>query len=132
MTDLRDVQVGDTVWIVPQKRRHGNQEPGFIAVVSNVARKYATAKHDEGNWNRAYEFVRENGNSKETPDSNTRVNGYGFDVYHSECEVMEKERQSQIRNSLPDRLVDRWSRLKKMPIACVEQIHRILNEYGVE
>jgi hypothetical protein len=132
MVDLRDVKVGEAVFVVPQKRRHGNQEPGFIAVVSNVARKYATASHDEGNWNRIYEFVRESGASKEGPDSNARVNGFGFDVYHSESEFLEAQRQHQIRTSLPGRIIDRWGRLQIMPIACAEQIHAILNEYGVE
>jgi hypothetical protein len=132
MVDLRDVKVGDAVFVVPQKQRHGNQEPGFIAVVSKVARKYAIANHNKGNWNRIYEFVRESGASKESPDSNLRVNGFGFDVYHSESEFFEAQRRHQIRTSLPGRIVDRWGRMKIMPHACIERIHAILNEYGVE
>lgn len=132
MVDLRDVKVGQSVFIVPQKSRHSQQEPGFTAVVTKVARKYATAQTNDGKWKREYEFNREFGSNKEKPDSNVRVNGFGFDVYHDVAEVVEQERQCQIRGALPARLVNSWGSLKDIPIECVEKIHALLTEYGVE
>jgi hypothetical protein len=131
MADLTDVKVGDTVWIVPQRQRWGKQENGFTATVTNVARKYAIAKTSE-QWVREYCFHRDCGASKEKPDSNARVNGFGFDVYHNEAEVEELDRQRKLRDALHNRVVTRWGGIKEMPIACVEKIHAILNEYGVE
>jgi len=132
MVDLRDVTVGQSVFIVPQKSRHAKQEQGFAAVVTKIGRKYATATATDGKWKREYEFNREFGSSKEKPDSNVRVNGFGFDVYHDVAEVVEQERQRQVRALLPARLVNRWGSLKDIPFECVEKIHALLTDYGVE
>jgi hypothetical protein len=131
MADLRDVKIGDTVWIVPQRRRHSNQDPGFPAKVSNVARKYAFAYRVDGKWANPYWFHRNNGASKEQPDSNARVNGMGFDVYHSEDEFKKETVEMQEKNALLNRLDNCYGReVRKLPPEAVREITAILDRYA--
>jgi hypothetical protein len=127
MTDLMDVKVGDSVFIVPQKQRWGQQQEGFTAVVSSVARKYAIAKTD-GQWVREYCFHRNCGASKEAPDSNERANGYGFDVYHSEDEYRKAVQAANEKEELIRRLDRGFSvEIRRLPPEAVREIIAILD-----
>ena len=129
-SDLRELKVGDTVFIVPQKRRHCERESGFEGIVSAVGRKYATAKNTSGQWIREFTFHRDSGCSKEDPNSNARVNGYGFDVYSSESDYNIKLHQSQRMASLLNRLDCGYqSKARKLTPEAVEAIHSILDQH---
>ncbi len=131
MADLRDVKVGDTVWIVPQKRRHSSQDPGFSATVSNVARKYAFAYRIDDKWMKPYWFHRESGASKEEKDSNARANGFGFDVYHSESEYLKELQAANEKEAFVRRLDRGFScEIRKLPPEAVREITAIFDRYA--
>jgi len=126
MSKFRDLKAGDGVFVVWQRPRN-QTTPGRagVSIVEKVGRKYAYIPHNE-------KFCLETGMSIHSKDSNTRSNGYGFDVYFTEDEFLKKKQESSEVSRLNDRLCDRWGKLKKLPTSTVEAIHHVLDEDGIE
>lgn len=131
MPDLRDVKVGDAVWIKPQHSRWGGDQPGFIAEVCKVARVYARACIGSGYATTYHEFHRDTGASKEKPDSNARANGFGFDVYHSEDEFKKELQAANEKKALIRRLDRGFAvEIRKLPPEAVREITAILDRHA--
>lgn len=126
---LKSLKVGDTVFVVHQKRRHEKECRSHPSKVVKVGRKYAWL-----DCHRDAKFSLETGMSVHHPDDNARANGYGFDVYHSEAAFNAKR---YIRNEfrrLAERIVSPYSgrHLVDLPHDAVVAIHKILDEAGIE
>ena len=132
VTTLRDVGVGDTVFVVEQndryRQREGKPRKTSSQVVSRVGRKYAYI--GEGHLEK--KFDRETGISWHHPDHNARSNGYGFDVYVNEQEYVKDQHDKSEAKRLQERMCDRLGRLYKFTPAVVDAIHEILDAEGLD
>lgn len=123
---LRDLKVGDEVFVVNQKRRHGDVRSTTNAKIVRVGRKYAYIKpygHAE------LPFCRESGCSVHTDDSNARVNGFGFDVYRSQADYEAEELAAAEFLRLQARICSPFNGLRKLPPGIVFDIHAVLDAY---
>lgn len=126
---LKDIKVGDEVFVVNQNSRYRNRENlppvTYSAFVTKVGRQYGYIGDKK--------FSLDTGYSQHPPDSNARVNGYGFDVYISQ-EAYEKKLWDRLNyDRLKDRLVSRgWTGLIELPPSAVEAIHAILDEHQID
>lgn len=121
---LSDIKAGDIVFVVNQQPRHSEKPPETAhATVTRVGRKY-------GYFDRGYrqqKFDLETGYSVSS-DCNARANGYGFDVYLSEGEYIDKQHEASERRRLQDRLIDRHGRLvDELSREAIAAIHEILD-----
>jgi len=131
--NMSDVKVGDTVFIVKQKkRRFSDQEPGFEAVIVKVGRKYATAESG-AQWRQEWVFRRDSGCSYHGKDCNERANGYGFDVYHNEEEYTKHCAETAARQQLCRRLDRSFpSEIQRLPHEAIMQITAILDKHKTD
>ena len=60
-----------------------------------------------------------------------RANGFGFDVYDSQADWAKQQRDIHQLRELGERLISH-GRLRFMPPECVEKIHAVLDEFGIE
>lgn len=123
---LRDLKVGDEVFVVNQKRRHGGDRGTTNAKIVRVGRKYAYIKpygYAE------LPFCRESGYSVHTDDSNARVNGFGFDVYRSQADYEAEELAAAEFLRLQSRICFPFYGLKKLPPDIVGAIHAALDTH---
>lgn len=128
--DLSDIKVGDTVFVVLQKRRHSTQDPGFLAIVTSVGRKYATCQQSDSQWKRDFKFDRKTGVSVHPGDHNSRANGFGWDVYRDEPSYQKQLHEWNRLTSLQARLDAGYrSCVRDLPSEAVEEIHAILDRY---
>ena len=128
--DLSDIKVGDTVFVVMQKSRHSEQEPGFSAIVTTVGRKYATCQRQYAQWKRDFKFDRKTGVSVHEGDHNQRCNGFGWDVYRDESSYQKQLHEWNRRASLQARLDAGYrSCVRDLPFDAVEEIHAILDRH---
>jgi len=121
---LRNIQVGDTVFVVNQQRRHSTTQPiGRYEIVFRVGRKYGFIQRGSCEER----FTLDTGHSAHT-DCNARANGLGFDVYVSE-EHYQKQRHAQTeRQRLRERIVTHHGSLSpKLSDKTVAAIHEILD-----
>jgi len=121
---LRNIQVGDTVFVVNQLRRHSTtQSVGRYETVLSVGRKYGYFQR--GSCEEKFDL--DTGHSAHT-DCNARANGLGFDVYVSE-EHYQKQRHAQAeRQRLRERIVTHYGSLSpKLSDTAVAAIHEILD-----
>lgn len=126
---IRDLKVGDTVFVVRQRRRGEKEHRTEELTVEKVGRQYAYL--DGGYYD--VPFCRDTGQSVHKKDCNARSNGYGFDVYlcRGEWEKMFIEKDAKQR--LQKRLVKpHWGGLVDLAPEVVDRIHAILDEAGVE
>ena len=124
---LKGIAVGDSVFVVDQNNRYQKDQPRNThhEIVTKVGRKYGyfMSGHFE------QKFHLDSGMSFEHPDSNSRINGRGFDVFVSEQEYLKLEYQSSEFFRLEDRLItSRMSGLKDLSPTAVEEIHKILDQ----
>ena len=110
MSDLRDRKVGDSVFVVHQKKRWASEQRKELVKIAHIGCKYGTLK-GYGNIDR---FELSTGQSHHGNDHNARVNGRGFDVYRSEEEYNSSVHAANELRRLTDRLVDRFGRLKNL------------------
>lgn len=121
---LKDLKVGDTIFVVRQQTRSCKEWRTSTETVSKVGRKYAYWKSGHAE----YPFHKDTGVSAHK-ELNERANGYGFDVYTCEEEWRaELHAQSEFKR-LGDRLCDRWGRLKPLPHEVVKLIHDMLDRW---
>jgi hypothetical protein len=129
--DMSDVKVGDTVFIVEQKRRFSEQKPGFTATITKVGRKYAEAESNHG-YKATWKFDRSSGCSSHT-DCNARANGYGFDVYHNEAERVKFVEMWEAKDALLRRLDHGYAvEIRRLPHEAIMQITAILNQHKTD
>lgn len=127
MKTLKDLKVGDEVFVVQQKSRYQKTEARTSTeTISKVGRQYAYFM--DGRWEQ--KFCRETGQSAHK-EWNTRANGHGFDVYLNEEDYHRKQFEAEEFKRLEARLV-RFSNLRHLPPDAVEQIHNILDANGME
>ena len=124
MKTLRDLKLGDSVFVVHQKRRYASEQKMEMKIITRVGRLYAYIDADQ--------FFRDTGSSHHGPDSNARANGYGFDVYVSEDAYRQKQHEASEHERLQGRLVDRFFRLNKLTPKVVAAIHGLLDEWQAE
>lgn len=126
---IRDLKVGDTVFVVHQLRRGEKEHRAGEKTVIKVGRQYA---YLEGGY---YDmpFCRDTGESVHKKDSNARSNGDGFDVYLCRWDweklVIEKDAQQRLQKRL---VKPHWGGLVDLAPEVVDRIHAILDEAGVE
>lgn len=118
--------VGDTVFIVPQKR--GPQSIAGLQKVIKIGRKYGYVQgyHD------SVPFRLDNGESH-SDDYRTRSNGYGFDVYFSEADYLAKKEAREQFARLCNRLyANTWKDIIGMSPQAVMSMHAILDAEGID
>jgi len=124
---LRDLKVGDEVFVVHQRSRNQKerrQESGFVV---RVGRKYAYIESKELH---IAPVCRDTGCSVHVPDNNNaRINGYGFDVYRNEAEYQRERTESSELKRLQDRLCARPYGIKALPPDVVADIHAVLDAH---
>ena len=123
---LRDLKVGDTVFVVHQllrtKKEHRTEEKTVI----KVGRQYAYLAGGYYDM----QFSRETGASVHPKDCNARANGYGFDVYLSRCDWEKLVADTEAKQRLQKRLVRCYGTLVDLSPEVVGRIHAILDDAG--
>lgn len=125
---FRNLKVGDTVFVVHQRRRGQTEERSEHMQVIRIGRKYAyVEKH-----NREEVFCLDTGNSVHKDDT-TRANGYGFDVYLCEDDYRTMQRDSTEFSRLQNRLLHpvHSYRIIDLSPMIVTAIHEILDKFGI-
>lgn len=123
----KKLKVGDTVFVVYQKRRRETEHRTETAIVSKVGRKYAYVTLNRQEW----PFYPDTGMSAEK-DSNARINGWGFDVYHCREDWEQEQRQLAEYKRLKSRLVlNSWGGFVNLNPDAVAEIHAVLDKHGV-
>lgn len=120
---LRNLKVGDTVFVVQQERR-GQEPVTSREVIARVGRKYAYFARYCGE----VPFCRETGKSHHPGECNARANGLGFDVYQREEDYRREQHETSEHKRLADRITDRWHQLVKFAPEVVAKIHAVLDE----
>lgn len=123
---LRDLKVGDTVFVVQQASRGKTLRRCSTEVITKVGRKYGY--FGGGNtWEQAFQLS--TGASYHGIEGHcTRMNGYGFDVYLCEADYLKEQHDEAKADRLRVRLVDRLGRLVKLTPEVVTKIHAVLDE----
>lgn len=129
MTDLTGLKVGDTVFVVHQRRRRGDKEDRTEeSVVEKIGTKYAYIKQ----YRELVPFNKKTGISVHDPNHNARQNGYGFDVYRKAEDWLLVKTTEEERARLRPRLVDSWGRPHPFSRDVVMKIHAILDAEGLD
>lgn len=126
---FKHLKPGDQVYIVPQRRRSG--EPHFVEVIK-VGRKYGCI--NEGFYDEPFDLL--TGRSVHSKDSNTRANGYGFDVWLSkeayETHIATIEASTRLVTRLEALRHSKYSDiLDKAHPELVADLHAVLDRHGV-
>lgn len=121
---LRDLKVGDEVFVVHQSRLSGRERRTGIGTIARVGRKYA---YVNAYSLRESPFCRDTGCSVHPPDTNARANQCGFDVYRNEAEYRAEVHAVKEYERLQTRICSRFHGLKKLPPDVVGAIHAILD-----
>lgn len=120
---LKNIKVGDTVFVVYQKTRYSAPKEPTLEMVVRVGKKYGYIKR----YGQEAAFYIDSGVSHHK-DSNARANGYGFDVYASEEDYIKERHEADEFRRLQDRLcADRRGPLMSLPADAVQKIHAILD-----
>lgn len=131
MSRLKDLKVGDKVFVVWQRDRYQqrNNTPHKTAVelITMVGRKYAYIK--QGSFDTP--FDKSTGVSQHDPNQNARQNGFGFDVYHTESDWMKEQHEYHEYKRLKLRLNVSDMHFIKLKPETVEQLHKVLDDAGV-
>lgn len=121
---IRDLKVGDTVFVVHQRRRGDKEFRTAEMQIVKVGNKYA---YLQGTW-AELSFHRDSGISNHPKDCNARNNGYGFNVYLCREDWEREESHKAEKYRLEKRLISTWNRLRDLPPSVVSSIHSILDE----
>ena len=125
---MKDIKVGDSVFVVYQRRRHSTADPRTgIKTVVRVGRKYAYIER----YHQEVPFSLQNGYSVHK-DCNARNNRYGFDVYASEEEYRLKQHDAAEKDRLMKRIVGPWGKLIELPPDAVNELNAILDGHGID
>lgn len=124
---IRDLKVGDTVFVVHQKKRSEKENRTEEKTVIKVGRQYAYLAGGYYDM----QFSRETGHSVHVKDCNARANGYGFDVYLSRWDWEKLVIDTDAKQRLQKRLVKSYGALVDLSPEVVGRIHAILDDAGV-
>lgn len=124
---IRDLKVGDTVFVVHQKKRTEKEHRTEERTVIKVGRQYAYLAGGYYDM----QFSRETGQSVHLKDCNARNNGYGFDVYLSRGDWEKLVADTDAKQRLQKRLVKSYGTLVDLPPEVVGRIHAILDDAEV-
>jgi hypothetical protein len=127
MSNLKDLQVGDKVFVVRQKGRRAVGEQTSFETITKIGRKYGYIKSGS--------FSLDNGQSVHN-ESYVRINGYGFDVFSTEAEYRQQEIEQEKRRNLGERLsslLDNGmsARLKNIPLDVVDALLKVMDDFGI-
>ena len=127
MSSLKDLQVGDKVFVVRQKGRRAVEEQTSFEVITKIGRKYGYIKSGS--------FSLDNGQSVHN-ESYVRINGYGFDVFSTEAEYRQQELVKEKIRNLETRLsslLDNGmsARLKSIPLDAVDALLQVMDDFGI-
>lgn len=128
MSKFKDLKVGDIVFVARQcrpyeKERHVTTEE---AAVTKVGRKYGYFVMQR----REVPFCLNTGHSHHA-DCNARMNGWGFDVYHSEEEYLACKVAKERHALLCKKLGIEYGKRHLLTPEVVEKIHAVLDEAGI-
>lgn len=126
---LRDLKVGDTVFVVYQSRRGDKGERRTThEVITKVGRKYGYFGSDR--FERPFCLC--TGKSHHSTDCNARANAFGFDVYRHEVDYTKEQRDASELKRLRSRLFDEYQRSGLVALSpdVVEKIHAVLDHAG--
>ena len=128
VTDLTGLKVGDTVFVVHQRRRGDTEDRTEEMIVHSVGIKYAYVRR----YDISLPFCKKTGVSVHNPNHNARRNGCGFDVYRkAEDWILMKTTEDELARLKP-RLVDSWGRPHPFSLDVVMKIHAILDAEGLD
>jgi hypothetical protein len=124
---LRGIKPGDKVFVVWGRRASGVREEHVT--VGSVGRKYGYLHRPYGD----VKFDLDTGLSVDT-DSNGRANGRCFDVWRTEAEYREHERNQREARRLGRRIYSPYStrHIIALPPETVQAIHELLTAAGVD
>lgn len=119
---FRDLKVGDTVFVVYQKRRGDKECKTETLPVVKVGRKYGYIDR----YCRQESFCLNSGKSV--------YSYFRFDVYHSEAEFRQHEHTRTEFRRLAERIVLPYSsrHIVDLPHDAVVAIHKILDDAGID
>lgn len=124
---LQEVKAGERVFVVEQRDREQlrrNDDPVTYSVeISRIGRSYG---YFIGRYGFELKFDRITGVSWHGRDDNSRLNGLGFDVYVTEQDYLQEQREFSERERLHARLGCSGSRVKLSPEQ-VSAIHEVLD-----
>lgn len=120
---FENLKVGDTVFVVHQKRRHEKEDRSHPSKVVKVGRKYGVLSYY---GDARFDLI--TGQSVHS-DCNARANSFGFDVYWSEQDWLELEHRRKEFRRLAERIVSPHSsrHIVDLPHDAVVAIHKILD-----
>lgn len=120
---FRDLKPGDKVFVVEQLSRRSSGQKKTTETIVKIGRKFA---YLESGY-RERKFCLDTGHSVHGDNDHVRYNGFGFDVYLSESEYDVKQRQSDEKARLFERMVNRWGWFIELPPNVVREIHTLLD-----
>lgn len=124
---LRDLKVGDSVFVVHQRGRWDPAEyKTAVATVVKVGRLYAYI--EQGVYSDLSPFCRDTGSSVHPGDGNVRSNNRGFDVHLSQQGYHESGQRSAEMARLTRRIIARMGDLIQLPPEVVTAIHKLLDD----
>ena len=123
-TSLKDLKVGDSVFVVQQQTRSCKEWRTSTEVISKVGTKYAYWK----SHHREYPFHKDTGISAHK-ELNTRANGYGFDVYTCEEEWRLKLHTEESSSDWASDFAT-GGQAKAACIRSVKSIHDVLDKWA--
>lgn len=117
---------GQQVYVVHRKRRHGGGGQSHMDVL-RVGTKYCYllihGREHPFDWRTGFSVHKE---------SNARANGFGFDVYDSQDDYDKQQRAISQARRLQKRMVGAFGQVKFLAAECVDKIHAVLDEFGIE
>jgi hypothetical protein len=127
MPDLRDLKVGDVVYVVPQS----DPSAGYDRLISKIGKKYGYVEMNRYQTEEPFDLA--TGFSHHNPNHNVRANRRGFDVYHSREEYLEHVANKDAASRLCRRLSPRHSyavETSSMPAELVAELHEVLDKHN--
>jgi hypothetical protein len=129
MKTLRDLKVGDMVFVIQQVGRNQKESDRRRAThtISKVGRDYG---YFTSTYNHEYKFSLDTGHSYHK-EGNERANGFGFDVYLTESAYEQELFEKEEFKRLVKRLRTTFGVIKTLPHEVVEGFHKILDTHNI-
>jgi hypothetical protein len=124
---FENIKVGDLVFVVHQQKRFETERRSEIKTVLRVGRKFAFITM----YGKEHPFCLATGRSVHKPDSNARVNGFGFDVYLDREEYELEDFNYSEKKRLEGRICRRFGSIIDLSPEAVRKIHDVLDADGV-
>jgi len=126
---FKNLKVGDKVWVQHQEGRYSATKEGEYITVEKLGRKYGYLAKGFGDK----AFCLKTGQSHHPSFGNVRANGWGFDVYPTQEDYLNAMHAKDEFIRLQKRLTKgNWRVIVDLPPQAVNEIHAVLDKYGIE